>query len=127
MIPFRLITLSISAILLNDKYVKSRLIIEGSATLINVIMNFTLIPIWGVNGAILSVIVTEFIIAIYFEKTVVKKLGVKISKILYAGLIPIYIIMYVDINVYIKTFFSILLLLIAFKMIVVRVKILWEK
>ena len=126
-IPFRLITLSISAILLNDKYVKSRLIIEGSATLINVIMNFTLIPIWGVNGAILSVIVTEFIIAIYFEKTVVKKLGVKISKILYAGLIPIYIIMYVDINVYIKTFFSILLLLIAFKMIVVRVKILWEK
>lgn len=67
-IPFRLITLSISAILLNDKYVKSRLIIEGSATLINVIMNFTLIPIWGVNGAILSVIVTEFIIAIYFEK-----------------------------------------------------------
>src|SRR5699024_9235221 len=60
-IPFRLVTISIGTILSNDKYIKSRLNIEILVTFLNIIVNFSLIPFLEVNGAIISVVVTEII------------------------------------------------------------------
>lgn len=126
-IPFRLITISIGTILSNDKYIKNRLKIEILVTILNIIINFTLIPILGVNGAIISVIITEIIIAILFERTVNKDFDIKINKLLYFLMIPSLLIMYIDINLVVELIGIVIIFLLASKMISDRVRILWKR
>ncbi|WP_198645085.1 polysaccharide biosynthesis C-terminal domain-containing protein, partial [Staphylococcus cohnii] len=113
-------------ILLNDRYIKNRMYIEGIATLINILLNFSLIPLLDVKGAIISVILTEFIIAVSFEISVVKELKIKMNKIIYLAITLIYLTMYINVDIYIKMIFSFVLLVISIKMIIVRVKMLWK-
>lgn len=126
-IPFRLITISIGTILSNDKYIKNRLSIEVLVTILNIIINFSLIPLLGVNGAIISVIVTEIIIAILFERTVNHDFDIKINKSVYLLLISCLFVMFIKFNLIIKVILIIVIVLIAFKIIFDRVKILWKR
>ena len=126
-IPFRLITISIGTILSNDKYIKNRLSIEVLVTILNIIINFSLIPLLGVNGAIISVIVTEIIIAILFERTVNHDFDIKINKSVYLLLIPCLFVMFIKFNLIIKVILIIVIVLIAFKIIFDRVRILWKR
>ncbi|MFL1421970.1 MATE family efflux transporter [Staphylococcus ureilyticus] len=126
-IPFRLVTISIGTILSNDKYIKSRLNIEILVTFLNIIVNFSLIPFLEVNGAIISVVVTEIIIAILFERTVNKDFDIKINKLLYLLLVPCLLVMFVEFNIIIKVIIIIAILLFAIKIIIDRVEILWKK
>src|SRR5699024_2703122 len=126
-IPFRLVTISIGTILSNDKYIKSRLNIEILATFLNIIINFSLIPSFGVNGAIISVVVTEIIIAVLFERTVNKDFDIKINKSIYILIAPCLLVMFIELNIIIKIFIIIFIVLITFKIIIERVKILWKR
>ncbi|WP_220452777.1 hypothetical protein, partial [Staphylococcus equorum] len=84
-------------------------------------------PILGVNGAIISVIITEIIIAILFERTVNKDFDIKINKLLYFLMITSLLIMYIDINLVVELIGIVIIFLLASKMISDRVRILWKR
>ncbi|MBO1206154.1 MATE family efflux transporter [Staphylococcus xylosus] len=125
-IPFRLMTISIGTILSNDKYIKSRLHIEILVTFLNAIINFSLIPFWGINGALTSVIITEISIAVLFEKTVNNDFNIKLNKSIYLLLILSLSVIFIKFNLFIEVIIVALVLLISFKMIFERVKSLWK-
>ncbi|WP_037539178.1 hypothetical protein, partial [Staphylococcus saprophyticus] len=84
-------------------------------------------PLLGVNGAIISVIVTEIIIAILFERTVNHDFDIKINKSVYLLLISCLFVMFIKFNLIIKVILIIVIVLIAFKIIFDRVRILWKR
>lgn len=126
-IPFRLITISVGTILSNDKYILSRLKIELLVTLLNLFINFMFIPILGVNGAIISVILTEIMIAILFEKAVRKDFNIKINKQLYVFGLASLIAMFIEMNIIIKGSIIIIILVSSIKICIERMKIFWKK
>ncbi|RIL26584.1 hypothetical protein BUY88_13440 [Staphylococcus equorum] len=79
------------------------------------------------NGAIISVIITEIIIAILFERTVNKDFDIKINKLLYFLMITSLLIMYIDINLVVELIGIVIIFLLASKMISDRVRILWKR
>jgi O-antigen/teichoic acid export membrane protein len=63
-IPARFLASSVGAALSTDKHVIKKIYIMASAALINVSLNFALIPIHGVYGAAVSAIITEYYLLI---------------------------------------------------------------
>lgn len=89
-IPFRLMTISVGTILANDDYVKKRIKIEILVTILNAILNFSLIHTIGIWGAIISVIVTEFLISSSYLKVAKDDFNIKLEIKYY---IPILIVL----------------------------------
>lgn len=65
-IPFRLLANNLGSILISGKAVNSKAIYQGIGVILNITLNYVFIPKYGVNGAALSVVITEFFVAILF-------------------------------------------------------------
>jgi O-antigen/teichoic acid export membrane protein len=65
-IPFRFMSSSSGAILQTGSNIRIKLKVTGVAVLINILMNFILIPKFGVDGAAFSTIITESYICLMF-------------------------------------------------------------
>lgn len=125
-VPFRLITISIGTILSTNENIINRIKAEIILCFINIGINFTLIPIWGIEGAIVSVIITEVLLAIFFTIIIEKKYKVSINRYTYLALVPICILIIFDINILIISIVEISVLMLTFNPIKRRIKFLWK-
>lgn len=73
-IPIKFLTLNSDSIMHTEGLVEIKVRIMGFAALFNIIINFLLIPKFGITGAIISTITTELFLLFTFHSTLRKKL-----------------------------------------------------
>lgn len=61
-IPFRFVSTSLSSLLLDEKTVWSKVKIQGSAAVINLLLNILAIPLFGIMGAVVTTVITEIVV-----------------------------------------------------------------
>ncbi|WP_016911241.1 MATE family efflux transporter [Mammaliicoccus vitulinus] len=125
-IPFRLITISIGTILSTNENIYKRIRAEILICIVNIGVNFTLIPILGINGAIISVIITEVLLAIFFTYIIEKKYEVQINRITYISILPIIILIVLNANNFHTLAIELLCLLVSYIPIKRRIIFLWK-
>lgn len=123
-IPFRFISISQGTIMASDYFVKSRVKIEVFVTTTNLLTNIILINLIGLNGAIVSVLITEFMMAVLFSMKIDRSLDIKKKNNLILILLTIpYAAIYFNLPplmiLVIIMMFSILLLFSANKLIII--------
>lgn len=68
--PIRYVATSVGSTLVTLDHVRGKVFYLGTATLINLVLNLFLIPIYGVLGSAISTVLSElFLLLIYFQKT----------------------------------------------------------
>ena len=66
-IPFRLLSISIGTVLSTDDYIKERIKSRNICNNFEFLINLILIKLIGVRGAIVSAILTEFILSLSLQ------------------------------------------------------------
>lgn len=124
-IPFRLVTILIGNILNTDDYIFKRIKLELSITIFNVLVNILLINYIGIFGAVISVIITEVILCVYYLKIIVNLFNLKINFYLSISLIPIFIVVIFDLNNLFSIIGEVIIVSLFTKFVIRRVKLLW--
>ncbi|WP_436891279.1 oligosaccharide flippase family protein [Mammaliicoccus sciuri] len=125
-VPFRLISISIGTILSNNENIKKRIMAELILCIINIGMNFTMIPLLGIDGAVISVIITELLLSVFFTFIVERTYLVKINRFSYLAFIPLFILIIFNFNIISLVLVEIFMILITFKPIIRRINFLWK-
>ncbi|MDO0993976.1 polysaccharide biosynthesis C-terminal domain-containing protein [Staphylococcus borealis] len=122
-IPFRLLSISIGTVLSNDDHVKERIKVELIVTFLNFIANLILIKLLGINGAIISAILTELILSLSFAKVVREKFNMKVKYLFYLPMVIALIIYFANLPNYVEYIIVFLIIAILVKPIMSRLKI----
>jgi len=122
-------------ILISINKQKSRLFSQGIAAVINILLNFVLIPLYGIIGAAVATVLTEIIFTIVYGSFIIrygfsfKSLNEFIYKLIIAGAIMIFVVSFVE-NLFLAVFVGIVtysVLLFLFGVINPEDKILFNK
>lgn len=125
-VPFRLITISIGTILSTNENIYKRIGAEFLICIINIVLNFLLIPVFGVNGAIISVIITEVVLSMLFTYIIEQRYKVHIDRILYLSFIPICLVIMLNESIFRTLIIGLLCLVIFYIPIKRRIQFLWK-
>ncbi|KIH71424.1 oligosaccharide flippase family protein [Salinicoccus roseus] len=81
-VPYRLISISLGTIMSSDFFVRKRVKIEITVTLLNIILNYFLIQYIGIMGVVITVIITEFLLAFLFTLYVKRYFNIKLLRVI---------------------------------------------
>lgn len=122
-IPFRLLSISIGTVLSNDDYIKERIKVEIFVTFLNFLTNLIFIKILGIYGAIISAILTEFLLSLSFAKVIKDEFKIKVKFSLYLPLLVALLIHFIDLPQILEYIIVSITIIILIKPIVQRVKL----
>lgn len=125
-VPFRLITVSIGTILSTNENIMKRIQSEIILCFINIVVNFTFIPLFGIVGAIASVIITEFFLAVFFTLIIEKNYKVHVNRYTYLSFVPICILIILNVNLSVMILVELFVLILIFRSIKRRIKFVWK-
>lgn len=125
-IPFRFMTISIGNILNTDEHIKKRISLEIVVTIVNFLLNVSLIHLIGIKGAIISVVATELLLAIGYSMIVRNLFGIKNHWYIYLSFLPIVISIAVGANIWLVIAIEIITLIIIFNSIRKRGVYIWK-
>lgn len=121
-IPFRLLSISIGTVLSTDDYIKERIKVEIYVTILNFLINLILIKLIGVIGAIVSAILTEFILSLSFAKVIKKEFEIKVKFIFYFPLLIVIVLFFTNLPSFIEYIILSIITIILIKPIFHRLK-----
>lgn len=121
-IPFRLLSISIGTVLSTDDYIKERIKVEIYVTILNFLINLILIKLIGVIGAIVSAILTEFILSLSFAKVIKKEFEIKVKFIFYFPLLIVIVLFFTNLPSLIEYIILSIITIILIKPIFHRLK-----
>ncbi|MFH7326593.1 flippase [Desulfurivibrio sp. C05AmB] len=65
-IPFRFVASGAGAVLTTRNYIRTKVLLMGTAAVFNVVLNLLLIPFYGAKGAAIATVITEFTVLLMY-------------------------------------------------------------
>jgi len=64
--PFRFVATSVGAVLTTRNHMRVKVRLMGAGALANIVLNFSLIPVFGAVGAAIATVITEVLIMLMY-------------------------------------------------------------